>query len=401
MKLTRRSILKSGPALAALSWTTPSWATPETSKKHSSFDPWIEVHEGNVRHNVSEISRRVSGRPIMAVIKNNGYGAGIVNIARILEPLSEVAGLAVVKLQEAMTLRDGGIRKPILLMGPFDEKNLEDAVARDITPMIYTPFGDALDRIAAKHQKKISIHICVDTGIGRVGVPYWEAETLIRDLAGRSAVKVEGTMMTFTEDQEFDKEQLRRFNTLCGSLEGEGLGLGLKHATSSYGLFRNPDSFMDMVRPGMAIFGVYSESDFRKAGVIDLRPALGLKAKVIYVKRLRKDDGAGYNRAYVAENPVWVATIPVGHTDGWPRAAAKGAKVRIGGQMYPVIATVSASHSIVEVGAESRVSIGDEVTVFDWEDGSRPEDVSESCKSSVYDLTMHLNPLLPRRMIEG
>ncbi len=167
MKLTRRSILKSGPALAALSWATPSWAASATSEKHSSFDPWVEVHEANVRHNVSEISRRVSGRPIMAVIKNNGYGAGIVNIARMLEPMSEVAGVAVVKLQEAMTLRDGGIRKPILLMGPFDEKNLEDAVARDITPMIYLPLGDALDRIAAKHQKKIPIHVCVDTGIGQ------------------------------------------------------------------------------------------------------------------------------------------------------------------------------------------------------------------------------------------
>ena len=77
MKLTRRSVLKSGPALAALSWATPSWAAPETSEKHSSFDPWVEVHEANVRHNVSEISRRVAGRPIMAVIKNNGYGAGI------------------------------------------------------------------------------------------------------------------------------------------------------------------------------------------------------------------------------------------------------------------------------------------------------------------------------------
>jgi alanine racemase len=374
-------------------------AAAKDSEKHSSFDPWVEVHEANVRHNVSEISRRVSGRPILAVIKNNGYGAGIINIARILEPMSEVTGLAVVKLQEAMTLRDGGIQKPILLMGPFDEKNLDDAVARDITPMIYTPLGDALDRIAAKQQKKIPIHICVDTGIGRVGVPYWDADALIRDLAGRSSIEVKGTMMTFTEDPEFDKEQLQRFNKLCGILEGDGIRLGRKHAASSYGLFLNPDSFMDMVRPGMSIFGVYSESDFRKAGVIDLRPALGLKAKVIYVKKLRKNDGAGYNRAYVAKEPVWVATIPVGHTDGWPRAAAKGARVRIGDQMYPVIASVSASHSIVEVGAEPRVSIGDEVTVFDWKEGSRPEDVSEACKSSVYDLTMHLNPLLPRRIV--
>jgi alanine racemase len=266
--------------------------------------------------------------------------------------------------------------------------------------MVYTPIGDMLDRVAAKHQKPVPVHICVDTGIGRVGVPYREAPPLIRDLASRPSVAVLGTMMTFTEDPELDKEQLRRFNALCHTLEAEGIRLGSKHASSSYALFQNPDSFLDMVRPGMAIFGVYSEQDFRSAGVMELRPVHGLKAKVIFVKKLRTGDSAGYNRAYVAENDVWVATLPVGHTDGLPRVAAKGARVRIGGRSYPLIATVSASHSIAEIGPDPQVAIGDVVTVFDWKEGSRPEDVSASCKSSVYDLTMHLNPLLPRRVIQ-
>jgi alanine racemase len=95
---------------------------------------------------------------------------------------------------------------------------------------------------------------------------------------------------------------------------------------------------------------------------------------------------------------VWVATLPVGHADGWPREAAKGAKVRIDGRLYPVIASVSASHTIVEVGPEPAVRIGDVATFFDWAAGSRPEDVNAACGVSVYDLTMHLNPLLPRRL---
>src|SRR5712691_5115655 len=380
MKTSRRSFLEATLALPAIMETAPAHAegprdaAPAVSKD-SSFDPWVEIHRENLRHNVQEISRRVEGRPILAVIKNNGYGAGVTNIAQLLEPQSEIFGFAVVKLHEAMSLRDAGIRKPVLLMGPFDEKNLEEAAARSIMPMVYTSLDSALDKIAAKLQKPIALHICVDTGIGRVGVPYYQAAPLIRDLANRKSARIQGTMMTFAEDMEFDKEQLRRFQETCGALEKEGIALGKKHAASSFTLFQHPDAFLDMVRPGMAIYGIYSENEFRHAGVMDLRPAISLKARVAYVKKLRQGDSAGYNRAYMAKDDVWVATLPVGHADGWPRTAAKGAKVRINGELFPVIASVSASHSIVEIGREERVKIGDTATLFDGNQGSRPEDV--------------------------
>ena len=407
MKSSRRSFLETGLALPAILEASPSFAatsqTSEATSKDSSFDPWVEIHRENLRHNVQEISRRVASRPILAVVKNNGYGMGVTNIAQLLDPQREIFGFAVVKLHEAITLRDAGIRKPILLLGPFDDRNLEDAVARGITPMVYALLGPALDKSAAKTQKPVPLHICIDTGIGRVGVPYRDAATLIRDLAGRKSVSIQGTMMTFTEDPDFDKEQLRRFHETCALLEKEGITLGRKHAASSFSLFQHPEAFLDMVRPGMAIYGIYSENEFRHTSIMDLRPAISLKARIIYVKKLRKGDSAGYNRAYLAKDDVWVATLPVGHADGWPRNAAltrdRGAKVRINGDLYPVIASVSASHCIVEVGSEERVRIGDVATFFDWQPGSRPEDVSESCSASVYDLTMHLNPLLPRRVI--
>ena len=404
MKSSRRSFLEAGLALHVVLNAAPALAAMSASSEvtvsnDSSFDPWVEIHNANLRHNVREISRRVASRPILAVIKNNGYGMGISNVAQLLEPQPEIFGFAVVKFHEAMSLRDAGIRKPTLLLGPFDENNLEDAVARDIMPMIYTPLGPALDKIAAKTQKPVPLHICIDTGIGRVGVPYLQASPLVRDLAARKSVRIQGTMMTFTEDPDFDKEQLRRFSETCAAFEKEGMALGKKHAASSFSLFQHPDSFFDMVRPGMAIYGIYSENEFRHTGVMDLLPALSLKARVIYVKKLRRGDSAGYNRAYLAKDGVWVATLPVGHADGWPRAATKGARVRINSDLYPVIASVSASHCIVEIGDQEKVKIGDLATFFDWQSGSRPEDVSESCGASVYDLTMHLNPLLPRRIL--
>jgi alanine racemase len=400
MKISRRSMLKAA-ALPSLGFRSTSITVTQVSapRLDSSFDPWIEVNRANMQHNVAEISRRVGSRPILAVIKNNGYGLGVVNAGQLLEPSPSIAGLAVVKLHEAMSLRDAGIRKAILLMGPFDERNLADLVARDIMPMVYTPIGPALDRIAAARQRPAPLHICIDTGIGRVGVPFRQALPLVRDLAGRSSVRIEGVMMTFTEDPDFDGEQLSRFKTVCESLEASGAKLGRKHAASSFALFQRPDAFLNMVRPGMAIYGVYSEPEFRRTGTLDLRPALSLKAKVAYVKQLPKGDSAGYNGAYKAKDDVWVATLPIGHTDGLPREAAQGARVRINGARYPIVATVSASHCIVEIGAEPRVKIGDEATVFDWQEGSRPEDVNEACKTSVYDLTMHLNPLLPRRIV--
>jgi alanine racemase len=391
---SRRSFLKSAAAVPALSLSPRA-----RDAARSSFDPWVEVRPDHLRRNVAEIQRRVSGRPVLAVIKNNGYGLDVVAVARAIEREPAVAGFAVVKLHEAATLREAGIRKPVLCMGPLGEGDLEEAVARDIQPMVYTPVGAALERLAAKRGRAVPIHVCVDTGIGRVGVPHREAAPLLRDLGRRRGVKIEGTMMTFTEDAEFDREQLRRFEALTGGLAAEGVALGRRHAASSFALFQNEGAFLDMVRPGMAIFGVYSEAPFRGLGLMDLRPAVALRSRVAYVKQLRAGDSAGYNRAYVARADVWVATLPVGHADGLPRAAAKGGRVKIGGRLFPLVATVSASHCIAELGAEPLARAGDVATVFDWEDGSRPEDLAAGFGGSVYDLLMHLNPLLPRRIL--
>jgi alanine racemase len=392
---SRRSFLKQWAAAVPALAVSPAVRVED----RSSYDPWVEVRPDHLRHNLAQIHRRVGGRKVLAVIKNNGYGLGVAAVARALDGEPATAGFAVVKLHEAATLRDAGVRRPVLCMGPLGERDLAEAVARDIQPMVYTPVGAVLERMAARRGRPVSVHVCVDTGIGRVGVPYREAAPLLRDLARRRGVTIAGTMTTFTEDADFDREQLRRFEALCDGLRAEGVSLGQRHAASSFALFQNESAFLDMVRPGMAIYGVYSEAPFRGLGLLDLRPAVALRARVAYVKQLRAGDSAGYNRAYVAREDVWVATLPVGHADGLPRAAAKGGRVRIGGRLFPLVATVSASHCIAELGREPLARAGDIATIFDWEEGSRPEDLAAGFGGSVYDLLMHLSPLLPRRSI--
>jgi len=398
VRLTRRELIASAATAVAVHRAAAGQVSPAESTPPG-FDPWVEVHAAHLRHNVGEVARAASGQPILAVIKNNGYGLGVTTVARELEPSAAIAGFAVVKRHEAEAVRDGGVKKPLLLMGPVAVAELADLHRRDVMPMVYTPIGTELERVAAASGRAVHVHVCVDTGIGRVGVPHDRAESLIADLAGRRGIAIDGVMMTFTEDLEFDREQLRRFAALTGRLRAAGVTIGRRHAASTYTLFQHPDATLDMVRPGMALWGIYPEPAFRTQGRLDLRPAVALRARVAYVKKLAAGTSAGYSRAFMATEDTWLATVPVGHADGWPRIAAKGASVRIRGRRHPVVASVSASHTIVNLGRDTDVVAGDIATCFDWETGSRPEDVAVACGASVYDLTMHLGGHLQRRLV--
>jgi alanine racemase len=285
-------------------------------------------------------------------------------------------------------------------MGPIDGDEFVEAARREIVLMVYTPVVPMLERAASESRRPLAVHVCVDTGLGRVGVPHGQALDLIRDVARARGVRLAGVMMTFTEDAAFDREQLRRFEALTAELTKAGVDVGTRHAASSYTLFQHDDkALLDMVRTGMVLYGIYPDAKFRAMKRLTLRPAVALRTRVLYTKKLAAGDSAGYERAYMAKDETWIATLPVGHADGWPRVAAKGAKVRIGMRMYPIIASVSASHTIVEVGREPSVRVGDTATLFDWQEGSRPEDVAAACGASVYDLTMHLGSHLSRRLV--
>lgn len=366
----------------------------------TAHDPWLEIDAGALRDNAREVARAAGGLPVLAVVKNNAYGLGLRAVGPIVDAAPEVAGLAVVTAEEAMTLRDAGVRKPILLMGliPGDDV-ATDLVARGVRLAAYTDRDPArLAELARRRGEPIPIHLYIDTGMSRMGMPHHHALPWIAEIVRSGAAMVEGTFMTFTEDDEFDGEQLARFRRLSADARERDLSLGRWHAASSHALFFRPGAMLDMVRPGMALYGGWPAAGAEATGRAAIRPAFRLRAGVVRVQRLRPGDGVSYGHSYVADRPVWIATLPVGHADGYPRTAVDGCEVVIRGRRYPVIGAVSASHTIIEIGEEKRVEIGDIATLIGPDDPSvHPNEISRRADVSVYDVLMHLSARLPRR----
>lgn len=403
MRVSRRNFL-AGAASATLLDPRVTLATEAEGElpqvPSDRFDPWLEIDRAALRHNVGVLSRLASGRPIMAVIKNNAYGHGTVEVARALDPLPEIAGFAVVKTNAALALANAGLRKPVLLMALFADHDGAELARRGVHFALCT--DDAPDRVMAASQaagRKASAHIYLDTGMSRMGVPYHRAMPWLRRVAATD-IEIVGTFMGLTEDPDFDREQLRRFRELAAEARSQGIDLGVLHAASSAGIYNFPESHLDMVRPGISLYGAYPSNAGDERSIAELRCAVRLRARVVRVERLREGDGVSYGRQYIADRPTWIATLPVGHTDGFPRQAVAGARVLINGNLYPVIGAVSASHAIVEFGSEPGARIGDIGTLIGPDDPAvEPNGLADAIGRSVYDVLMHLNPTLPKIVV--
>lgn len=360
------------------------------------FDPWIDVDRSALEHNVDVVRRLTNGRPILAVIKNNAYGLGLVMTAHHLSRYPEVTGFAVVKPEDAIALRDAGVRGTILLMGMAPDEAVADLVAADVTLSLY--LDDDRERLPARAGRRTGIpaHVYLDTGMSRMGIPYHRARPWLSDVRASGAFRLDGAFTAFTEEADFDREQLTRFTDVMRSADDGGTPIAL-HAASSNGVYHLPDAHLDMVRPGIALFGGYPSRPTEERALAPLLPAFALRCRVVRVERLRPGDSVSYGRSYVADRPTWIATLPAGHADGYPRGAVNGARVAIGTRTYPVIGAVSASHVIVEIGADATVAVGDVATLIGPDHlDVHPNELARVTDSSVYDLFMHLNPSLPR-----
>ena len=376
----------------------PRPSDQDASLVSSRMDPWIEVDPAALAHNVGQV-RRLSERPILAVLKNNAYGLGLALVARRLEPMPGIAGFAVVRTDEAIALRDAGVRKPVLLMARAATADVGELVARGVELAVYA--DDDPERISGAVRRlgsaPAAVHAYLDTGMSRMGVRWDEALPFLRRLGEAGALRVAGTFMAFTEEPEFDREQLARFLGVVEQARDEGFETGRLHAASSNGVYHLPDGHLDMVRPGIALFGAYPSRPAEERAQAELVPAVRLRARIARVARLEPGESVSYGRRYVAERSVWIATIPAGHADGIPRAAVEGGRVLVGERTYPVIGAVSASHTILEVGTEPAVRVGDVATLLGPDHPDiHPNGFADAVGVSPYDLLMHLSPLLPR-----
>jgi alanine racemase len=388
------------PELGAVVEATRSGSGPTRKAPQAlgdRFDPWIEVDAEALAHNVGVVSRLTSGRPILAVVKNNAYGLGLVETARLLARHPEVVGFAVVKAEDAIALRDAGLAHDVLLMGIAPDDAVRELVGRGVLLSFY--LDDDAERLPARAggAGPVRGHVYLDTGMSRMGIPFHRALDWLRRVTGRGSLRIEGAFTAFTEQIDFDREQLRRFLDVRTAAQDGGIALGRAHAASSNGVYHLPEAHLDLVRPGIALFGGYPSRPEEEREKAVLEPAVSLKCRVVRVERLRAGDSVSYGRAYIADRPLWIATLPAGHADGYPRGAVEGARVLIGERTYPVIGAVSASHVIVEVGAERTVEVGDVATLAGrGHPDVHPNEVARASGSSVYDRFMHLNPSLPR-----
>jgi len=361
-----------------------------------SHDPWIELSLENMSWNLNQVKKLVQV-PVMAVIKANAYGHGLIEIGKHLERIG-IDHLMVGKLQEALLLRKSGVSAPILNFGSFCPEEEDEIIQNDISQSVFTEGVLSLSQTSLRLGKKAKIHIHIDTGMGRMGIPYHQALSFIEKVSSLKGLLIEGVSTTLTEDDDFDREQLRRFLRLCREAESKGISLGLKHAASSDGILDLPCSRFDMVRPGIALYGYYPSEKTQQEDRLHLRPVLQLKSRVVAVKTLRSGDSLSYHRKYIAKKREKIAIIPVGYSDGYPPNAVNKASVLIRGKRFHLIAAITANHCVALLKENSPISIGDEVVLLGIQGKERiaADEVARWAETSSYKILIGLNPLLPR-----
>jgi alanine racemase len=324
------------------------------------IDPWIELDLDALGSNVREVRRRIGDRPIMAVVKCNAYGHGDVEIATALQRQSDVRNFMVVKTREATRLREAGVEGMILNVGPFTRGDIAALLEHDISQSVFSDAVDGLSREAGRLRKTAKVHVCIDTGMGRVGVPHAAALAFIERVAALPNIEIEGTFTAMTEDDDFNPVQIERIESICKLAGDKGIATGLRHAASTAEVDRYPYAWLDMVRPGNCLVGLEPERQKN----MNIRPVMSFKTRVVYVKTMQAGESLSYHRAYKIEKETRIATLPCGYSDGYPAVVSGKADVLIRGRRHRVVGPITANHMMVDVTGDKSVAIGDEVVLW-------------------------------------
>ncbi len=345
------------------------------------------VSSGAVVRNVVTLQSKLArGTGLCAVVKAGGYGHGALECARAALD-GGASWLAVATAPEAAELRAAGIEARLLVMGALTAADLETALDADADIGAWTP--ELIDAAAAAGGARV--HVKLDSGMGRLGTKDPdEARALCRKVADDDRLDLAGLWTHFaTADEPGDDyfpAQLEAFTALAGEIKSDHPGT-IAHAANSAATLRDPAAHFDMVRCGVAIYGL--DPFQRDPAEQGLEPALELTSYVAAVKRFEPGQSAGYGRRWHADRETWVATIPVGYGDGWRRGLTNNADVLIRGRRHPLVGTVSMDNITVDLGAETEVQTGDEVVLIGARDGERilTEEVAGRLGTINYEVT--------------
>ncbi len=364
---------------------------------------WAEISLSAIGHNIEEVRKRLApGVRLLAVIKADAYGHGAVRVGKYLE--DRVNYFAVATLEEAVELRENGIRLPILILGYTSPSQYEDLVAFDITQTIYSrETAELLDREAANQGKKAGIHIALDTGMTRIGFQVTEEDADVIAAIGRLPhLKMEGLFTHFAcadqKDKTYCSGQLEKFNRMVRMLEERKVEIPLKHVCNSAGIMEFDDFRYDMVRSGIVTYGLYPSEEVRKER-LDLIPALEWKSRVIHVKEVGNGLGVSYGATYVThEGRTRIATVSAGYADGYPRALSSKGRVLIHGQYAPILGRVCMDQFMVDVSGIPDVRVEDVVTLVgrDGENSISIEEIADPAARFNYEMACGISRRVTR-----
>ncbi len=339
---------------------------------------------------------------LMVILKADGYGHGAVPIAKaLLDMAVDSFGIAI--LEEGIELRKAGIDKPILVLGYTPKGQYKKLVEYNITQTIFQ-YNTAKDlsEEALSQGKTAKVHIKVDTGMSRIG--FFDDEESIEEIKKISELKgieIEGIFSHFACADEEDKtsanSQLMRFLAFTKKLEEEGIQIPIKHIANSAAIIDIPEARLDMVRSGIATYGLYPSEEVKK-DVLALKPAMEIKSHVSYVKEVESGVGVSYGSTYVTKGKTKIATIPVGYGDGYPRQLSSKGRVLIHGMSAPIIGRVCMDQFMVDVTNIPDVCQGDTVTLIgrDKEEFISVEEVANMSYSFNYEFICNVGKRIPR-----
>jgi alanine racemase len=360
---------------------------------------WAEIDLGAVRDNVRAISA-VLQKPagLMAVVKADAYGHGAEMVARAAVEAG-ASGLGVATVDEGVQLRRAGLGAAILVLGHATEDEAETAVAHDLAVGVSRiQVARALGGAASRAGRPARVHLKIDTGMGRLGVAPGDAVSLGRALAALDGIRLEGCFTHFATADECDlgfaRAQLEQFRGVLQRLEEAGVSAGVRHAANSAAVLALPESHLDLVRVGIALYGVCPAPHL--AGRIPLRRVMRLRARVTHVKQVPAGATIGYGRAYRAEQPTTIATLPVGYADGYPRLLSARGEVSLGGRRLPLAGRISMDQCTVDAGHVA-VQVGDEAEL--WGEAVPVEEIADQAQTIAYEILAGVSPRVPRLFV--
>lgn len=365
---------------------------------------FVEVNLAQLRRNLQAIREAVAPAKVMLVVKANAYGHGLEAVASYLDGQVDYLGVAV--LEEGILLREIGVRAPILVLGGIWGDQIPAYIDHDLT--LTAPSVDRLtqiDQAAQSRGKKARVHLKVDTGMERIGVHYYNADVLLQAALDCRYVEVGGIFSHFANadaaDLNYTRLQLERFHEVLRFYERRSLPVPTRHIANSGAILQLPESYLDMVRPGILLYGVYPTREARRT--VPVAPALTWKSRVVYFKVTQPGHPVSYGSTWQADHPVRLVTVPVGYGDGYFRGMSNKAMVLIHGRKYRQVGRICMDQIMVNIEGDSAFN-GDEVILIgagEGGEGITVEDLADWAGTIPYEVLTNINTRVPRVYYEA